>query len=154
MGTIPGSCSIYRANMDGSSISLVMNVSTALNNLVLDRQHPRMYMEFKNRDGLFVFDILDGYVPLPVPAFSSRSLASNVLKYVSGNIFIWLVGGRNISQAILSDEKDKIGKLTVLYQRKDDENYLEILPPEVGSAENQGRLNPCVTKNCSHICAF
>ena len=152
---IQGSFSIYRANMDGSSKSLVMNAFTGLHYFVLDRQHARVYMEFKDRFGLHVFDILEGHHPRIVPAFPSRDiLADKILLYVSGDNFIWLVGSRNISEVIVSDDMKKFGNFSVLYQRSADDNYVEVLPQEVGYAQDHPRSNQCLTKNCSHVCAL
>ena len=152
--TIRDSCSIYSANMDGSSISLVMNGFSSLYCFVLDRQHVRMYMRFMGYE-LIVFDILEGRRPVPVPAFSTSAFVGDKkLLYVSGDVFIWLVGRRHVSQVILDDETNIIGEIRVLYELSTDDVNVQVLPVEVGSSQHQPRLNPCVTKNCSHVCAL
>ena len=127
-----------------------MNGFTDLHYFVLDRQHGRIYWEYKDRNGLYVFDILEGQKPVIVQAFSTDFLGPKTLRYVSGEIFVW----SDRSDVILIDVTKEIGNLSLLYKRGDDENYLEIVPKEVTSSDDIRKSNPCLTKNCSHVCAL
>ena len=118
--TTEGSSSIKRSNMDGSSLSLVIDGFTDLYCFILDRQHGRMYLEYKDIDGFFAFNTLEGHKPLLFPAFSSDFLGDKVLLYVSGDFFICISLHVSQSQVILIDATEGVGNLTVLYHRSDE----------------------------------
>ena len=142
--------------MDGSSRSLVVNGFTDLDYFVLDRQLARMYWEYKEKYGLYVYDLLEGHEPRVVPVYSSPKLwPSKILLYVSGDIFIWLIRSEDVYEVIRSGATKEIANFNVLYKRGTDENHVRILQREVSSIEDHGRSwNPCLTKNCSHVCAL
>ena len=104
--------------MDGSSISLVVNGFTDLAYFVLDRQHARIYWEYDDKFGLYVFDIVDGHGPRIVPLFSSGDfLEHKILLYVSGDVFFWQVTpSEDTLEIILSDATKEVGNFSALYQ--------------------------------------
>ena len=132
--------------MDGSSISLVMSGTTDLQYFVLDRQHARIYWEYDDKEELFVYDIMEGHRPRTVPGFSSPG---KVLLYVSGDIFIWLVGSGDLHEVVLNDAAKGTDNFKVLYQLNAKEDYVQIVPQE-----DHRRSHPCLTMGCSHVCAL
>ena len=137
--------------MDGSSISLAVNGFTDLDYFILDRRHARIYWEYSDKYGVYVLDMLEGQKSITVPTFSARDFwPGKILLHASGDIFIWFVKSRGKPEVIRTDITDGARNFSVLYTRRPDENYVEVLPQEA----KERRSNPCPTKNCSHICVL